>query len=172
MVAPHQIQPLPYKMHVNDACALFPLLKGSGLNICVTTCRPKIKTTIENHRSKKRKALWMKKYMHIKSRMYVKIERQNYKCKKLSSLFCHDLFFYTALLKHLTQFSHRQNTINHIKHKYLQSCQSIGTTNLKHEVSKHTNLVFKLAINWNSFLIVATSKWKKTCSHSLSCLRT
>ena len=134
-------------MHVNDACALFPLLKGSGLNICVTTCRPKIKTTIENHRSKKRKALWMEKYMHIKSRMYVKIERQNYKCKKLSSLFCHDLFFYTALLKHLTQFSHRQNTINHIKHKYLQSCQSIGTTNLKHEVSKHTNLVFKLVIN-------------------------
>ena len=53
----HQIVPLPYKMHVNDACALFPLLKGSGLNICVTTCRPKIKTSIKDHRSKKRKAL-------------------------------------------------------------------------------------------------------------------
>ena len=47
----------PYKMHVNDACALFPLLKGSGLNICVTIlAAQKIKTTIECHRSNKWKA--------------------------------------------------------------------------------------------------------------------
>ena len=51
----HQIVPLPYKMHANDACALFPLLKGSGLNICVTTCRPKIKTSIKTIEVRKRK---------------------------------------------------------------------------------------------------------------------
>ena len=83
----HQIVPLPYKMHVNDACALFPLLKGSGLNICVTTCRPKIKTSIKDHRSKKRKALWKKNYMYIKARIFVKNKRQNYKRKKYLSRF-------------------------------------------------------------------------------------